>query len=79
MSHNSDTQEALKIFVRYSTGTYCARAKGRPGTASCTISARQAADAMARKLGLDPTLLQLDFSSALDGYTGVFNHPGAQP
>lgn len=48
---------AVEIFCRYTTGTYVATVKGEKRTASNTISARQAAEAMAVKLGLDPAHL----------------------
>lgn len=46
--------EQVSITVRYSQGTYVARAKGHKVTASCTHSAEVAALALARKLGFDP-------------------------
>lgn len=67
----------VEIRVRYSTGTYTARAKGHKQTASCTISARDAAEALARKLGLDPTAMR--YTTDLGGKhfdTHVFDHPG---
>lgn len=67
---------ATTITVRYTSNTYLARAKGHKGTTSCTIDARQAAETMARKLGLDPLLLQLDTSS---NGSSVFSHPGLTP
>ncbi|MNZ06737.1 hypothetical protein D3C78_234940 [compost metagenome] len=46
--------EITTITVRYSQGTYVARAKGHKATASCTHSTEVAAKALARKLGFDP-------------------------
>lgn len=48
---------SIEIRVRYSTGTYTARIKGNKLTASCTINARQAAQALAIKMGIDPDQL----------------------
>ena len=47
------------ITVRYTTGSYVARAKGHKGSASSTKSQHMAANGMANKLGLDLTRLQL--------------------
>ena len=41
------------ITVRYTGGTYLARAKGCRQTASCVYDAALAAKSLARKLGLD--------------------------
>jgi hypothetical protein len=65
------------ITVRYTSNTYVARAKGHKGTASCTIDARQAAEAMARKLKLDPKqLIYVTDHGGKDFSSHVFNHPG---
>lgn len=67
----------VEIRCRYTTGTYVATVKGQKKTASNTISARQAAEAMARKLGLDPVELvelQRDFIAPKELVT--FTHPG---
>lgn len=45
------------------TSTYLARAQGRNVTASCTYSARIAAERVAEKLGLNPDLLELEDDS----------------
>ena len=66
-----------EIRCRYTTGTYVATVKGQKKTASNTISARQAAEAMATKLGLDPAHLveqQRDLIDPKDRV--VFIHPG---
>lgn len=63
---------AVEIRCRYATGTYVA-------TASNTISARHAAEAMAVKLGLDPAHLvekQRDLIDPKDRV--IFTHPGEQ-
>lgn len=65
----------VEIIVRQATGTYVARAKGHGVTASCTESARQAAFACARKLGLDPALLQ-EQPDLLGGQQSLFIHAG---
>lgn len=69
----------VEIRCRYTTGTYVATVKGQKLTASNTISARHAAEAMATKLGLDPAHLveqQRDLIDQKDRVT--FIHPGAQ-
>lgn len=45
--------EQVTITVRYTQGTYVARAKGHRKTASCVYDAGLAAKALAGKLGLD--------------------------
>jgi len=66
-----------EIRCRYTTGTYVATVKGQKKTASNTISARQAADAMANKLGLDPALLVEQTRDLIDNKGAViFSHPG---
>ncbi len=67
----------VEIRTRFTTGTYVATVRGDKRTASNTISARQAAEAMARKLGLDPAGLveqQRDLIDQKDRVT--FVHPG---
>lgn len=67
----------VEIRCRYTTGTYVATVKGQKKTASNTISARQAADAMANKLGLDPALLMEQTRDLIDNKGAViFSHPG---
>ncbi|MHB0817699.1 hypothetical protein ACYCFK_05420 [Stutzerimonas stutzeri] len=46
------------ITVRFTTGTYVARAKGHNVTASCAESARRAAERVAEKLNHNPDLLE---------------------
>ena len=67
----------VEIRCRYTTGTYVATVKGQKKTASNTISARQAANAMATKLGLDPAHLVEQTRDLIDD-TGavIFSHPG---
>jgi hypothetical protein len=50
--------DSIVIDVRQSTGTYIAKAKGYRPTASCSAGPRQAAEALATKLGQSPVLLQ---------------------
>lgn len=67
----------VEIRCRYATGTYVATVKGEKRTASNTISARHAAEAMAVKLGLDPAHLvekQRDLIDPKDRV--IFTHPG---
>ncbi|HBN9702552.1 TPA: hypothetical protein L3939_003755 [Pseudomonas aeruginosa] len=51
--------DTLTISVRFSTGTYVARAKGHKQTASCTENAYRAAERLTEKLGMDPKALEL--------------------
>lgn len=68
---------AVEIRTRYATGTYVATVKGEKRTASNTISARQAAEAMATKLGLDPLHLVEQQRDLIDQKDRViFLHPG---
>lgn len=46
-------QAQIVITVRFSSGTYIARARGEKATASSTITAEAAARSLARKLGTD--------------------------
>lgn len=67
----------VEIVSRYASNTYVARVKGCKHTASCTEGARQAAVALARKLGLDPALLQEQRNDLLNpGQVMLFSHPG---
>lgn len=45
--------DPIVITVRFSSGTYTARARGEKVTASSTITAEAAAQALANKLGTD--------------------------
>lgn len=67
-------EPAVIITVRYSTGTHVARARGHKVTASCTESARRAAERLAEKLGHNPDLVQLEDS---DSTTHTFSLPEA--
>lgn len=71
----ANTAGPVEIIVRFTTGTYVARARGRGVTASCAESARQAAVACARKLGLDPKLLQ-EQPDLLGKEQSLFVHAG---
>lgn len=67
----------VEIRCRYTTGTYVATVKGQKKTASNTISARQAANAMAIKLGIDPAHLVEQTRDLIDNKGPViFSHPG---
>ncbi|WP_313401711.1 hypothetical protein [Stenotrophomonas sp.] len=67
----------VEIRTRFTTGTYVATVQGEKRTASNTISARQAAEAMARKLGLDPALLRETQRDLLRSGVELFVHPEA--
>lgn len=68
----------VEIRTRFTTGTYVATVRGEKRTASNTISARQAAEAMARKLGLDPALLRETQRDLLRSGVELFVHPETQ-
>ncbi len=65
----------VEIRTRFTTGTYVATVRGDKRTASNTISARQAAEAMARKLGLNPAMLRETQRDLLRGGVELFVHP----
>ncbi len=76
---SEDNIVAVEIRCRYTTGTYVATVKGQRQTASNTVSARQAAEGLARKLNLDPALLverQRDLLTPNE--LATFSHPGQQ-
>lgn len=64
------------IRVRFTTGTYVATVKGQKATASNTISARFAAEALAKKLKLDPSRLRESQRDLLRDGVVQFVHPG---
>jgi hypothetical protein len=67
----------VEIRTRFTTGTYMATVRGDKRTASNTMGARWAAEALARKLGLEPANLveqQRDLIDQKDRVT--FVHPG---
>jgi hypothetical protein len=67
----------VEILARFTSATYVARIKGQKQTASCTISAREAAAALARKLSLDPLLLQEQQNDLISpNKVAMFSHPG---
>lgn len=69
-------ESTITISVRQSTGSYIARASGHKPTASCTTGAIQAAESLAKKLGLAPGLLQEQSSEGLGYGCSRFNHSG---
>lgn len=69
-------REMITIDVRQGLGTYQARAKGVKTTASCTTGPLQAAEALARKLGLAPQLIQEGQREGLDQGCSRYEHPG---
>jgi len=67
----------VEIRTRFTTGTYVATVRGDKRTASNTMGARWAAEGMARKLGLDPSLLVERQRDLIDGKDRMlFIHPG---
>ncbi len=68
--------EPVTINVRQTTGTYVAKASGLKPTASCTTGPRQAAEHLAKKLGLAPGLLQEQPRDGLGYSCSRFNHTG---
>lgn len=66
----------VEIRTRFTGMTYVATIRGEKRTASNTIGARWAAEALARKLNLDPTLLRETQRDLLRSGVELFVHPG---
>lgn len=66
----------VEIRTRYTGMTYVATVRGEKRTASNTMGARWAAEALARKLNLDPTLLRETQRDLLRNGVELFVHPG---
>lgn len=66
----------VEIRTRFTTGTYVATVRGDKRTASNTMGAHWAAEALARKLGLDPTKLRETQRDLLRNGVELFVHPG---
>ncbi|WP_312958799.1 hypothetical protein [Stutzerimonas nitrititolerans] len=66
----------VEIRTRYTGMTYVATVRGEKRTASNTMGARWAAEALARKLGLDPTMLRETQRDLLRSGVELFVHPG---
>lgn len=66
----------VEIRTRYTGMTYVATVRGEKKSASNTMGARWAAEALARKLGLDPTLLRETQRDLLRSGVELFVHPG---
>ncbi|WP_417777120.1 hypothetical protein [Stutzerimonas xanthomarina] len=69
----------VEIRTRFTTGTYVATVRGEKRTASNTMGARWAAEALARKLELDPALLRETQRDLLRSGVELFVHPGTLP
>lgn len=68
----------VEINVRFTGMTYVARVRGEKQTASNVMGARWAAEALARKLGIDPTSLrEVQRDLARSAESTVFVAPGA--
>lgn len=65
----------VEIRTRYTGMTYVATVRGEKRTASNTMGARWAAEALARKLGLDPTKLRETQRDLLRNGVELFVHP----
>lgn len=66
----------VEIRTRFTTGTYVATVRGDKRTASHTMGARWAAEALARKLGLDPAGLRETQRDLMRGGIELFVHSG---
>jgi len=66
----------VEIRTRYTGMTYVATVRGEKRTASNTMGACWAAEALARKLNLDPTLLRETQRDLLRNGVELFVHPG---
>ncbi|WP_312669011.1 hypothetical protein [Stutzerimonas nitrititolerans] len=69
----------VEIRTRFTGMTYVATVRGEKKTASNTMGARWAAEALARKLNLDPTLLRETQRDLLRSGVELFVHPGEVP
>lgn len=79
VSAQKATTKPVDIRVRFTGMTYVATVKGEKGTTSNTINAQQAAEAMVRKLGLAPGLLQVQQNDLINpNQVVMFSHPGVQ-
>ncbi|MDD0985306.1 MULTISPECIES: hypothetical protein [Pseudomonas] len=72
----TDNTSPITISVRQSTGTYIAKANGHKATASCTTGPIQAAESLARKIGLAPSMIQEQQRDGLGYGCSRFTHPG---
>lgn len=68
----------ITIYVRQSTGTYIAKASGHKPSASCTAGPSHAAEALIKKLGLVPGMVQEQSNQGLAYGCSRFTHPGEQ-
>ncbi len=66
---------STEIRTRFTGMTYVATVRGEKRTASNTMGARWAAEALARKLNLDPTLLRETQRDLLRSGVELFVHP----
>ena len=66
----------VEIRTRFTGMTYVATIRGEKRTASNTMGARWAAEALARKLELDPALLRETQRDLLRSGVELFVHPG---
>ncbi|MBA1184528.1 hypothetical protein G7000_05545 [Pseudomonas stutzeri] len=69
----------VEIRTRFTGMTYVATVRGEKRTASNTMGARWAAEALARKLGLDPTMLRETQRDLLRSGVELFVHPDNVP
>ena len=67
----------VEIRTRFTGMTYVATVRGEKKSASNTMGARWAAEALARKLNLDPTQLRETQRDLLRSGVELFVHPGA--
>lgn len=68
---------STEIRTRFTGMAYVATVRGEKRTASNTMGARWAAEALARKLGLDPTMLRETQRDLLRSGVELFVHPEA--
>ena len=68
---------SVEIRTRYTGMTYVATVRGEKKSASNTMGARWAAEALARKLNLDPALLRETQRDLLRSGVELFVHLGA--
>lgn len=75
---HADNSQSITIYVRQSTGTYIAKSSDHKPSASCTAGPAHAAEALIKKLGLAPRMLQEESYEGLAYGVSRFTHPGTK-
>jgi len=75
---HADNSQVITIYVRQSTGTYIAKSSDHKPSASNTAGPANAAEALIKKLGLAPGMLQEESYEGLAYGVSRFTHPGTK-